>query len=401
VATRATLFDITERKRIENVVEQARAYSESIVDTVHEPLVILTHDLRVNSANRTFYQRFQITPADAVGRNLAEINDGAWGNPALLDALTKVVAEHAEVRDFELAHTFRALGPKIMLLNARKLHRVGNGTTMMLLAIEDITERKQAEARLQHLNHSLSERSTELEAANRELEAFSYSVSHDLRAPLRHIDYFASTLEKHLPAEQRDAKTQRYLSTISSSARNMGQLIDDLLGFARIARTEVRRTSVPLDELVAETRQGLQTEINGRKIAWAVSPLPAVEGDPALLRQAFFNLLSNAVKYTRRQPEARIEIAAQPGGPGEVVVRVSDNGAGFDMKYADKLFGVFQRLHSSQEFEGTGVGLANVRRIIERHGGRIWAEAGVDRGATFYVGLPSHAAPATSAKTLS
>jgi light-regulated signal transduction histidine kinase (bacteriophytochrome) len=146
---------------------------------------------------------------------------------------------------------------------------------------------------------------------------------------------------------------------------------------------------VRLDEIVAETRQGLQNETNGRTIAWNVDALPEVVGDPALLRQVFVNLLSNAVKYTRRCSEARIEIAAEPAAPGEVVVRIRDNGAGFDMKYADKLFGVFQRLHRNEEFEGTGVGLANVRRIVERHGGRIWAEAEVDRGATFRLSLPA------------
>ncbi len=388
VATRTMLFDLTERKRVEQVTEQARAYAESIVDTMREPLVILTHDLRVNSASRVFCERFQIPAAEAIGRPFAELNAGVWAIPALLEVLTSVVPQHAEVRDFEVARDFPPLGHRIMLLNARKLHRVGNGTMMMLLAIEDITERKQAEARVHELNAVLRSRTGELEIANRELEAFSYSVSHDLRAPLRHIDYFASSLQKHLSATQLDPKAQRHLNTISSSARNMGQLIDDLLGFARIARTELRRSRVKLDELVEETRQGLVTEINGRSIAWAVSPLPMVEGDPALLRQVFMNLLSNAVKYTRRQAEARIEIAAQATTADEVVVRVRDNGAGFDMKYAEKLFGVFQRLHSGQEFEGTGVGLANVRRILERHGGRIWAEAEVDRGATFYFTLP-------------
>jgi light-regulated signal transduction histidine kinase (bacteriophytochrome) len=169
----------------------------------------------------------------------------------------------------------------------------------------------------------------------------------------------------------------------------MGQLIDDLLAFARLSRTELHRTRVRLDVLVNETRVGLSSETNGRNIAWQVAALPEVYADPALLRQVFVNLLSNAVKYTRRRTEARIEIASQPGADGEVVVFVRDNGAGFDMKYVDKLFGVFQRLHAAHEFEGTGVGLANVRRIVERHGGRIWAEAEVERGATFYFSLPA------------
>lgn len=264
---------------------------------------------------------------------------------------------------------------------------------MLLVAMEDISERKLAESRLQELNGVLRARSAELEAANRELEAFSYSVSHDLRAPLRHIDFFSGALQKQLAHVQLDAKAQRHLASISASARNMGQLIDDLLSFARISRAELRRTRVRLDELIEQSRQELHAELTGRQVAWAVGPLPDVEGDPALLKQVFANLLSNALKYTRGRAEARIEISAQRSDQNNVIIAVRDNGAGFDMKYADKLFGVFQRLHSQHEFEGTGVGLANVRRIVERHGGRVWGEGAVDRGATFFVALPA-ASPA-------
>ncbi|MES2692735.1 MAG: ATP-binding protein [Verrucomicrobiota bacterium] len=388
VATRTTLFDLTERKRIERITEQARVFAENIFDTIREPIVILSHDLRITTANRMFYEMFRLEPAEVIGQPLAEIGGKIWAIPELLSALANILPEHTELKAFEITREFPGLGSKVLLLNARKLYRVGNGTTMMLLAIEDITDRKLAESRLQEANVSLRARTVELEGANRELEAFSYSVSHDLRAPLRHIDYFSTTLQKQIPPEHLDAKAQRSLSTITTSARSMGQLIDDLLSFARIGRAEIRHSQVSLDELVAETRQSLQTEVNGRALSWSVAPLPAVAGDPALLRQVFANLLSNAVKYTRRCPEARIEIGTQPGAEGDVVVYVRDNGAGFDMKYADKLFGVFQRLHSAKEFEGTGVGLANVRRIIERHGGRIWAEAAVNRGATFFFTLP-------------
>ncbi|HEY1108614.1 MAG TPA: ATP-binding protein, partial [Opitutaceae bacterium] len=353
--------------------------------------VVLTHDLRVVTANRAFYQAFGGEPAGVIDRRLAEIGGGVWHIPELFAALATILPDHTELKDFEIAREFPGLGPKVMLFNARKLYRIGNGTTMMLLAIEDITERKQAEGRLRELNASLQARSLELEGANRELEAFSYSVSHDLRAPLRHIDYFSSSLHKVLPPETLDAKARRYIETISNSARTMGQLIDDLLSFARISRTEIRRVPVKLSEIVAETRNALLPEINGRSVTWEVAQLPEVLGDSSLIRQVFANLLSNAVKYTRKRPEARIEIGLQPGAEGEVVIFVRDNGAGFDMKYADKLFGVFQRLHSASEFEGTGVGLANVRRIVERHGGRIWAEAAVDQGATFFLSLPAAA----------
>lgn len=397
VATRVTVFDLTQRKRIEQIGEQARVFAENIFDTLRQPVVVLSQELKVVTANRAYYETFGVQRADVIGRPLAEVGGGVWHIPELFSALGTIVPEHTDLKDFEVAREFPGLGQKVMLLNARKLYRIGNGTTMMLLAIEDITERKHAEKRLQELNTSLQSRGLELEAANRELEAFSYSVSHDLRAPLRHIEYFSSSLPKVVPPEAIDAKAQRYLQAIATSARTMGQLIDDLLSFARISRTEIRRMPVRLNDIVAEARQSLQTEINGRNIAWEVAPLPEISGDVSLVRQVFANLLSNAVKYTRKHPEARIEIGVEPGAEGEVVVFVRDNGAGFDMKYADKLFGVFQRLHAASEFEGTGVGLANVRRIVERHGGRIWAQAEVDKGATFFLTLPAVPRPASPA----
>jgi signal transduction histidine kinase len=168
----------------------------------------------------------------------------------------------------------------------------------------------------------------------------------------------------------------------------MGNLIDDLLGFSRIARTEVQRTTMSLDELVQETLKDFRTDMEGRAVAWKIDPLPRVQGDPPMLRLVFTNLISNALKFTRTRPEAKIEIGSRNDGHDEVVVFIRDNGVGFETQYVDKLFNVFQRLHSSREFEGTGIGLANVRRVIERHGGRVWAEGSVDNGATFYISLP-------------
>ncbi len=247
-----------------------------------------------------------------------------------------------------------------------------------------------SEARLRQLNSDLEQRvhvrTAELEVANRELEAFSYSVSHDLRAPLRHIDGYADLLRHH-PLESLDEKSRRYLDTISESARSMGVLIDDLLSFSRMGRSELQRASVSLDDLVAEVRAALESEATGRKILWNVSPLPGVIGDPAMLRQALMNLLSNAVKYTRGRTPAHITVGATDQ-EHETVLFVQDDGAGFDMAYHHKLFGVFQRLHRSDEFEGTGIGLANVRRIAQRHGGRVWAVGKLGEGATFFMALP-------------
>ncbi len=236
------------------------------------------------------------------------------------------------------------------------------------------------------LEERVAGRTAELEAANKELEAFAYSVSHDLRAPLRHIDGYMELLQQSLSGPL-DERSRHYMATISDSAKHMGQLIDNLLAFSRMGRNELSKTPVDLGVLVEEIIQELEPETQGRIVCWRVSELPNVTGDQAMLRQALVNLLANALKFSRGRAQADIEIGCQVGKK-ETIIFIRDNGVGFDMAYADKLFGVFQRLHRADEFEGTGIGLANVRRIINRHGGRVWAEGQIDKGATFYFSLP-------------
>lgn len=264
---------------------------------------------------------------------------------------------------------------------------VEGGERLGMVVTQDITERKQAEDQVRHLNTELYEKIGEATSANQELEAFSYSVSHDLRAPIRHINGFVDMLQRRSAAAL-DETAQRHLNTIARASRHMGQLIDDLLAFSRMGRSELARSRVSLGPLAREVIDAMRPELDGRAIEWKVNGLPDVTGDPAMLRVVVGNLVSNAVKYTRPRAQAVIEIGQAAGHPGEVVLFVKDNGVGFDMQYADKLFGVFQRLHRSDEFEGTGIGLATVRRIVHRHGGRTWAEATIDGGATFFVALP-------------
>jgi signal transduction histidine kinase len=236
------------------------------------------------------------------------------------------------------------------------------------------------------LERRVALRTAELEVTNRELEAFTYSVSHDLRAPVRHISGFSDLLLRR-SAAQLDDLGKRYVDNIVESAKRMGNLIDDLLSFSRMGRQELQATTLTLDQMVHEVIHELEPELRGRHVEWEVDALPIVHADPAMLRQVLTNLLSNAVKYTAPRSDAHIEVHAEELA-GETVISVTDNGVGFDMAYAAKLFGVFQRLHGADEFEGTGIGLANVRRIVHRHGGRTWAEGEVDHGATFYFSLP-------------
>jgi len=261
--------------------------------------------------------------------------------------------------------------------------------TLVSGAVRDITDRKYREMHIQELNQELTKRSTDLLAINKELEAFAYSISHDLRAPLRHMVGFTELLQKN-SLSLLDEKARRYMMMILESAKRMGALIDDLLAFSRIGRAETRETMVSLDQLVKEVQNEVSSETEGRNVTWKIGPLPDLYGDRSMLKQVLVNLISNAVKFTRTRQQPEIEIGCTEKRKEGVVVFIRDNGVGFDMKYVNKLFGVFQRLHRTDEFEGTGIGLATVQRIVHRHGGQVWAEAQVGSGATFYLSLPRH-----------
>jgi signal transduction histidine kinase len=251
----------------------------------------------------------------------------------------------------------------------------------------EVEQRRQREDEIRKLNLELGKRAVELEASNKELESFAYSVSHDLRAPLRHMVGFSELLQRQASSAL-DEKSQRFIRTILDSAKRMGNLIDDLLSFSRIGRAETRKTEVDLAQLVEEVVAEVGQETKGRHIAWKIGPLPVCYGDRSMLRLVLVNLVSNAVKFTRMREAAEIEIGAVGRNEDEVELFVRDNGAGFDMRYVDKLFGVFQRLHLPEQFEGTGIGLATVQRIIHRHGGRVRGEGAPDQGATFYFSVP-------------
>jgi light-regulated signal transduction histidine kinase (bacteriophytochrome) len=253
------------------------------------------------------------------------------------------------------------------------------------LRLRELT--RELEDAKENLERHVAERTAQLESAIKEHDAFTYIVAHDLRAPLRHIDGFLGILREHTAATL-DEQSQHYMANISDAAERMGILVDNLLSFSRMGRQEMSKKEVNLDELVEDVLRGFKPETEGKVISWHIGLLPVVIGDRATLRIVLVNLISNALKYTRLRSQAEIEIGCLSGQEKETVVFVRDNGAGFDMKYANKLFGVFQRLHRADEFEGIGIGLANVQRIIARHGGKTWAEGEVGQGATFYFSLP-------------
>jgi hypothetical protein len=313
---------------------------------------------------------------------------GLWPDPRQRqEALGKLQRDGA-LRDIEVTYRTRSGELRDTLVSAEVLEL--DGAPCILTLIHDVTERRRAEAAVRRLNDELETRvkgrTAELQAAIKELESFAYSVSHDLRAPLRGIDGFAHLLAEEY-ADRLDEAGRGYLERVRRAAQRMGHLIDDILELSRVTRQEMRRVPVDLGQLAAELIEERSRAEPGRRVSVSLAPQCTVLGDPQLLRVMMQNLVENAWKYSSRNPDARIEFGRETAG-GETVFFMRDNGVGFDMKYADRLFAPFQRLHRPEDFEGTGIGLATVARIVHRHGGRIWAESAPDRGATFRFTLP-------------
>ena len=384
-----TVSDITERKQAEAAAAQLVAIVESSDDA------IIGKDLRgiVTSWNAGAEKEFGYSASEMIGHSISRLIPGERQEEER-KILGKIECGE-KVRQFETVRLRKDGSTFDVSVTVSAIKDAAGRIVGASKVVRDITERKRAEEEIHKLNTDLEqrviERTAELETANKELEAFSYSVSHDLRAPLRAVDGFSQALLEdygpQLPEEGR-----RDLETIREGAQQMGLLIDDLLTFSRLSRAPLNKREVNNVKLVRSVINDLGSQQDGRQIDLAIGELPASAGDPALLKQVWTNLLSNALKYTRLRETAVIEVGCSLE-QGENVYFVRDNGTGFDMRYADKLFGVFQRLHRAEEFEGTGVGLAIVQRIIHRHGGRVWAEAAVDRGATFYFTLEGETKP--------
>jgi PAS domain S-box-containing protein len=373
--------------------DRALDYFQNIVETVREPLVILDSDLRVTGASRSFYRAFNVTKEETEGRLIYELGDRQWDIPALRTLLEEILPERTQFDGFEVVHEFPRVGRRVILLNARQIVSEERNATTILLAIEDITDRKRIEEKLKIY-------ADKLERSNRELQDFAQVASHDLQEPLRKILSFGDRL-KTKAGESLDEECRDYLQRMSSAAARMQSLITDLMTFSRIETKAQPFVPVDLGVIAGEVSADLETRIEQAGGRVEIEELPTIDADPMQMRQLLQNLIGNSLKYHREGVPPIVRVSSQkPDEPsqesidGSVLatpfcqIEVMDNGIGFDEKYLDRIFTVFQRLHVKDEYEGTGVGLAICRKIVERHGGTITARSSPGGGSTFVVTIP-------------
>jgi PAS domain S-box-containing protein len=366
--------------------------ARALIETSLDPMVTISMEGRITDLNQAVVEATGIERSKIIGSDFSiYFTDPARAITAYREAFAK-----GSIKNFELSIRHVTGAVMDVVCNATIYRDAKGNPAGLFAAARDVTERKRAEEELHryrtHLEEMVAARTSDLAAANakldfanKEMEAFAYSVSHDLRAPLRAIDGFSHMLLEDY-ADKLDAEGRRLLNVVRDSTVKMGRMIDDILSFSRVGRTEMASDRVDMEALVGRTIKDLETVVAGRTVNFKIGKLVPARGDGAMLQRVWANLLDNAVKYTGKTAEAEISVGSEPGA-SETIYFVRDNGAGFDMQYVGRLFGAFQRLHGD-DFPGTGIGLAVVKRIVTRHGGRVWAEGKLNEGATFYFALP-------------
>ena len=384
--------DITERKEMEAGLEKTRRelavikiatdevseFAENIINTVREPLIALDQDLRVVKVSRSFYEFFKVEPENTMGQLIYDLGNKQWDIPVLRELLETILLQKTTFDNYEVEHDFATIGKRIMLLNGRQIQRVLGKERIILLAIEDITERRRAEDRLRGAL-------TELERSNRDLEQFASVASHDLQEPLRMVASYTQLLAERY-AGQFDDKARKYIAYAVEGAIRMQQLVNDLLAYSRVSTRGYPLKTTDSHAILGEAIRNLAAAIEESKAIITNNELPIVRADASQLVQVFQNLLANAIKF-RGEACPHIHVSARDEGC-EWVFSVRDNGIGIERQYADRIFVIFQRLHTRQEYPGTGIGLALCKRIVERHGGKIWFESEVGKSSTFFFTIP-------------
>jgi PAS domain S-box-containing protein len=371
--------------------QEANEYLENLINYANAPIIVWNNQYKITRFNKAFELLTGRIEKDVINKSLKILFPAVTRESSMEIIKNTLEGERMKVVEIKIVHIDGSVGT-LQWNSANIMSSDGKTLVATIAQGHDISRRIIAENEIKKMNETLeqkvSERTEQLEAVNKELEAFSYSVSHDLRAPLRHISGFVDLLNKN-NSTHLDSEGLRFLNFITESAHEMGDLIDALLTFSRISKTELQRVKINSKNIVIRALKTFSGELTGRTVKINISDLPDAMGDENLINQVWVNLISNALKYSRNKEKAVIDIGGKVEN-GEVIFHIKDNGAGFDMKYADKLFGVFQRLHKASDFEGIGIGLANVNRIVMRHGGKCWADGEVGKGATFLFSVPNN-----------
>lgn len=402
---RTAITDVTEREQAAGAVREAGILAEATIETVREPLLVLNAELRVQSANRSFYQTFQATPQETENRLVYELGSHQWDIPRLRDLLEQVLPEESQFIDFEVQHCFEHIGQRTMVLNARAILREAGLPGLILLAIEDITDRKRVEQHLARLAAELQQSNQKLKGSNRELEDFAHVVSHDLRAPLVNIQGFSKELalscerlrsvaaDVQVPAAERrelsallDEDIPEALEFITTSVAKMDSLLSGVLQLSRVGRAALTIHQLDMNQMLSEIVWSMQFAIEQAGASVQVDLLPPCRGDQMQINQVFSNLLNNALKYLDPNRLGVIRVCGQEE-PDRVVYSIEDNGIGVAAEHQDSIYRIFHRL-DPQRGTGEGLGLTIVRRVLERHHGKIWVESEVKEGSKFYVSLP-------------